>query len=359
MANTRSSGNVSTKVAFLTLAGTNAKPILAAFTTLLFAVTCMAQNQAQNQAQTQPTTQPQSAAATEAQTTTAPTTISETAQAPATTPPATETIPAGTRFSLVLTNPIFSNTTHRGDEIHAQTIAPVIVGDHVVIPGGVFVQGKVDKLTRHGTRSEIQMQSASVIFPDGYVANIVGPLNVETDEGTAWSNPSRRTTAGIFIAPLAGLGIGALIGSAAHTTQSSTLGGTTITSSTPTGVAIGSMIGLGVGGIAALVMLTHSRQFYVDVGAPMEMTLPQSLQLTEDQVADANREAQDHLVAVPVPAARPQPVAQFNRGTCFTPGTPGTPPTVLPGMPGPNGVPGPPTIIPGTPPTPGMPYACQ
>jgi type IV secretion system protein VirB10 len=292
----------------------------------------MAQNQAQNQAQTQPTTQPQSAAATEAQTTTAPTTISETAQAPATTPPATETIPAGTRFSLVLTNPIFSNTTHRGDEIHAQTIAPVIVGDHVVIPGGVFVQGKVDKLTRHGTRSEIQMQSASVIFPDGYVANIVGPLNVETDEGTAWSNPSRRTTAGIFIAPLAGLGIGALIGSAAHTTQSS---------------------------IAALVMLTHSRQFYVDVGAPMEMTLPQSLQLAEDQVADANREAQDHPDAVPVPAARPQPVAQFNRGTCFTPGTPGTPPTVLPGMPGPNGVPGPPTIIPGTPPTPGMPYPCR
>lgn len=357
MANTRSSGSVSTKVAFLTLAGTNAKRILAAFTTLLFAMTCMAQDQIQNP------TQPQPASPPEAQATAPQTTISQSMQAPAATPPATETIPAGTKFSLVLTNPIFSNTTHRGDEIHAQTTAPVIFADHVVIPGGVFVQGKVDKLTRHGTRSEIQMQSASVIFPDGYVANIVGPLNIETEEGTAWSNPSRRATAGVIAAPLAGLGIGALIGNAAHTTQSSTLGGTTITSSTPTGLAIGSMVGLGVGGIVALVMLTHSHQFYVDIGAPMEMTLPQPLQLAEDQVADSNREAQDHPVAVPMAAPRPQPVAfpstPINHGTCFTPGTPGTPPTVIPGMPGPNGVPGPPTIIPGTPPTPGMPYPCQ
>jgi hypothetical protein len=349
MANTRSSGNVPTKVAFLTLAGTNSsKRILAAFTTLLFALTCMAQDQTQAPTQTQP------AALPEAQTT-----ISQAQQAPATTPPATETIPAGTRFSLVLTNPIFSNTTRRGDEIHAQTIAPVIVGDHVVIPGGVFVQGKVDKLTRHGTRSEILMQSASVIFPDGYVAQIAGPLNVETEEGTAWSNPSRRATAGVFAAPLAGLGIGALIGNAAHTTQSSTLGGTTITSNTPTGVAIGSMVGLGVGGIVALVMLTHSHQFYVDIGAPMEMTLPQPLGLARDQVADSNREAQDHPVAIPMAAPHPQPVAQFNRSTCFTPGTPGTPPTVIPGAPGANGIPGPPTVIPGTPPIPGMPFPCQ
>jgi hypothetical protein len=354
MANTSSSGTVSTKVAFLTLAGTNAKRILAASTALLFAMTCMAQDQTQ--------TQPQPTSPSESQSASSPSASSPSGQAMP--PTATETIPAGTRFSLVLTNPIFSNTTRRGDEIQAQTIAPVVVGDHVVIPGGVFVQGKVDKLTRHGTRSEILMQSASVIFPDGYVARIAGPLNVETDEGTAWSNPSGRTTAGIIAAPLAGLGIGALIGSAAHTTQSSTLGGTTITSGTPTGIAIGSMVGLGVGGIVSLVMLAHSHQFFVDVGSPMEMTLPQSLSLAQARVADSNREArldqaQDHPTAVPVPAPRPQPVAQINRGTCFTAGMPGTLPTVIPGAPGANGIPGPPTFIPGTPPIPGTPYPCQ
>ncbi len=261
MANTSSASRpVSTMFAFLNLAGTNARPILAAVTTLFFAVACMAQDNAPSQ--------PQPPSPADSQTST---------QSAA--PPPPETIPAGTRFALVLTHPIFSNTTHRGDEIHAQTTAPITVGDHVVIPGGIFVQGKVDKFTRHGSRSEMLMQSISLIFPDGYVANIAGPLTIETDEGTAWLNPSGTSKAGMVIAPMAGLGLGALIGSAAHTTQSSTLGGITMTSSTPKGLAIGSVVGLAAGGVVALVLMTHSHQFFVDVGSPMQLTLPEPLTL--------------------------------------------------------------------------------
>ena len=347
MANTRGCPHiVSTMIAFLTLAGTNAKQILAAVTALVFAMTCMAQDNANTNPQPQPTSPPDA----------------QTMQAPAAPNPPTETIPAGTRLALVLTNPIFSNTTHRGDEIHAQTTAPVTVGDHVVIPGGIFVQGKVDKLTRKGNHSEMLMQSVAVIFPDGYVASIAGPLMIESEEGTAWLNPSSGVKAGAIIAPMAGLGLGALVGSAAHTTQSSTLGGNTITSSTPKGLAIGSVVGLAAGGVVALVLLTHSHQFFVEVGSPLEMTLPQPLTLAQADVVDANREARDNPAAVPMPAPRPVPVAfpstPTNHGTCFTPGTPGTPPTVIPGVPGPNGVPGPPTVIPGTPPIPGTPYPC-
>jgi hypothetical protein len=349
MANIRSfSSTVSTMIAFLTLGGTNARRILAAVTTLVLAVTCMAQDNvnANANAQSQSPSPPDS----------------QSMAPPGTPNPATETLPAGTRFALVLTNPIFSNTTHRGDEIHAQTTAPVTVGDHVVIPGGIFVQGKVDKLTRKGSHSEMLMQSIAVIFPDGYVASIAGPITIESEEGTAWLNPSGGVKAGAIIAPMAGLGLGALIGSAAHTTQSSTLGGNTITTSTPKGLAIGSVVGMAAGGVVALVLLTHSHQFFVDVGSPMEMTLPQPLTLAQADVVDANREAQDHPAAVPRPAPRPVPVAfpttPTDHGTCFTPGTPGTPPTVIPGMPGPDGIPGPPTVIPGTPPTPGSPYPC-
>lgn len=350
MANIRSfSSTVSTMIAFLTLAGTNARRILAAVTILVFAVTCMAQDTVNVNANAN--AQPQSPSPPDAQTVHAPTTSN----------PPTETIPAGTRLALVLTNPIFSNTTHRGDEIHAQTTAPVTVGDHVVIPGGIFV-GKVDKLTRKGNHGEMLMQSIAVIFPDGYVASIAGPLTIESEEGTAWLNPSSGVKAGAIIAPMAGLGLGALIGSAAHTTQSSTLGGNTITTSTPKGLAIGSVVGMAAGGVVALVLLAHSHQFFVEVGSPLEMTLSQPLTLAQEDVVDANREAQDHPAAVPMPAPRPVPVAfpstPINHGTCFTPGTSGTPPTVLPGIPGPDGVPGPPTVIPGTPPTPGTPYPC-
>lgn len=134
--------------------------------------------------------------------------------------PTNITIPAGTHVALALTHPVDSHSTRRGDEIFAQTTSPLIVSNQVAIPAGTFVQGKVDKMTRRGSRGELQMQSVSVVFPNGYVATIMGPLSMESDEGTAWSNPSSGEKAGIIAAPLAGLGIGAAIGAlAAHNRQ--------------------------------------------------------------------------------------------------------------------------------------------
>jgi hypothetical protein len=272
---------------------------------------------------------------------------------------ATITVPAGTRLALVLTHPIDSKSTHRGDQIDTQTTAPVTVGDQVVIPAGTFLQGKVAKLARKGNRGEFLMQSISLVFPDGYVANVAGPINIESDEGTAWPYPSGRTIAGAIAAPLAGAGIGALIGNAAHTTQSSTLGGTTITAGSPKGIAIGSVIGLAAGGVVSLILLARSHSFYVDVGSPMETTLPQPLTLAANQVADAVRQAQSPPPPAPPIARRSPPPLPTDHGTCYTPGTPGTPPTVIPGTPGIGGMPGTPDIvIPGTPPIPGTPYPC-
>ena len=327
---------------FSTLAWIRARRALALLTTLIFSAACIAQNQAQAQPPADP--EPQ------------------TSQSQSQQPSVTETVPAGTRFALVLTNPVSSKTTHSGDEIQAQTTAPIAVGDHVVIPAGVFVQGTVDKLTRNGSRAEMLMQSVKVIFPDGYVANITGPLTIESEEGTAWRAPGGRASTGAFIAPFAGLGLGALIGSAAHTTDSSTLGGMTITHSTPKGLAIGSTVGMAAGAIVAIAILAHSRQFFVDEGAPMQMTLPQPVTLTASQVEDAVRDAQEHPMTVPKPSPRPvppPPQENTDHGTCYTPGTPGTPDTVIAGMPATADSPGTPnTVIPGIPATPPTPYPC-
>jgi hypothetical protein len=272
---------------------------------------------------------------------------------------ATVTIPAGTRLALVLTHPIDSKTTRRGDEIYAQTTAPVTVGNQAVMPAGTFVQGKVDKLARNGNRGEFLMQSISVIFPDGYVAEVRGPTNIESEEGTAWPYPSSGTIAGAIAAPIAGAGIGALIGNAAHTTQSSTLGGTTLTASSPKGIAIGSAVGLVAGAVISLTLLIHSHNFYVEVGSPMELTLPQPVTLAANQVTDAVRQAQSQPPPVTPIAARPTPSFATDHGTCYTPDTPGTPPTVIPGTPGVGDMPGTPDIvIPGTPAIPGTPYPC-
>ncbi|MBV8051688.1 MAG: hypothetical protein JOZ80_10895 [Acidobacteriaceae bacterium] len=274
-------------------------------------------------------------------------------------------VPSGTRLHLVLTRPIDSKSTHRGDEIDTQITAPVTIGNRAIVPAGTYLQGKVEKLNRKGNRAEFLMQSGSIIFPDGYVANVAGPLTIESDEDTAWRNPSGTTKAGVIAAPAAGVGLGALIGNAAHTTHTTTFAGTTLTSSSPTGIAVGSIVGLAAGGAVALVLLARSHQFFVDVGAPMELTLAQPLVLASNQVEDAVKQSQSQPPAITPVAKRPVPPTQTasplpaDHGTCYTPDTPGTPPTVIPGIPATPNSPGTPdVVIPGSPSIPGTPYPC-
>jgi len=288
----------------------------------------------------------------------------------------TVTIPAGTRLALVLTHPVQTRYIHRGDDIYAQVNSPVNSGNEVVIPPGTFVQGVVDKIQRTGGRGELRLQSMAVTFPDGYVTPIGGPILLQTDEGYAIKDPgSKRGTAAIVM-PIAGAGLGALIGHSVGNPDS------TVTSNFPPGcsppqfgcstistpvmgtkgrdAAIGASIGAVGGMVGSIFMLVGSRHFYLDAGAPVEMTLQQSVTLRQDEVARAVQQSQEHAVAIqPVaPRRQPAPVTSTDHGTCYTPETPGTPPTVIPGTPGPDGIPGPPTIIPGTPATPGTPYPC-
>ncbi|HEX3103380.1 MAG TPA: hypothetical protein VHQ22_02950 [Terriglobales bacterium] len=273
--------------------------------------------------------------------------------------PTTVTIPAGTHLALALTHPVDSRTTHHGDEIFAQTTSPLIVSNQVAIPAGTFVQGKVDKMNRRGSRGELLMQSLSVVFPNGYIATVKGPLTMETDEGTAWTNPSAAEKTGMIAAPIAGLGIGAAIGAAQHTTMSSSLGGTTLTASTPKGLAIGSLVGLAAGGAVSLILLARSRHFYVEEGSPLELSLPQPVTLAQIQPSNPD----GATASTPAPPSRlpssPTPASAMH-GTCYIPGQPGTPSTYVPGTPGTANSPGTPdTYIPGTPPTPAIPYPCS
>jgi len=345
-------------IAFLTLAGTNARRALVAVITLLFAVTCMAQNDAQ----TQPLTPPDS---------------QTNLQASAKPNSAIETIPAGTRIALVLTHPIQSRYIHRGDDIYAQITAPITLGNEVVIPPGSLVDGKVDKLERRGGRAELNLQSMSITFPDGYVVPISGPAVLESVPGYALTDPGSGRSIGIFALPAAGAGLGALIGHSIGKAESNVtsnfppgcIGGPPFCTSINTPVfgtkgkdaIIGAGIGSAIGAVTSVALLFSSHHFFLDVGSPVDMVLQQPLSLEQNQVDEAVRQSEQHPVAeqpiVPRPVPPPPP-PDTDHGTCYTPGTPGTPDTVIAGIPGPDGVPGPPTIIPGIPATPPTPYPC-
>jgi hypothetical protein len=211
-------------------------------------------------------------------------------------------VPAGTRIALVLTQPIQTRYLHRGDDIYAQITSPVTAGNQVAIPPGAFVQGKVDNLGHRGGRGELRLQSMSITFPDGYVAPITGPITLETDDGYVLKDPGSGRVFGAVALPVAGFGLGALIGHSAGSSQPNT-----ITSSIPSGcsgpppgclssslttpgssaksIAIGAAVGGAVGIVASLVVITHSHNFFLDAGSPAEMVLPHPLSLQQDQAA--------------------------------------------------------------------------
>jgi hypothetical protein len=346
---------VSSTLSFSTLARTRTRLAVTLATTVLFAITCLAQDQPQ--AGQQPDSQTNQTAASE---------------------PLMVTVPVGTRIALVLTHPIQTRYIHRGDDIYAQVTSPVNFGNEVVIPPGTFVQGTVDKLAVKGGRGELHLQSMSITFPDGYVAPVPGPVTLESTDGYALKDPGKGRLLGGFTLPLAGSGLGALIGHFAASSKSST-----ITSTLPPGctgpppgclsssltvpankgerTVIGAAVGGAIGFVASLVVLTGSHNFFMDVGSPVEMELQQPLSLQHDQVADAVRQSEEHPVAQQPIASRPvtPPPASTDHGTCYTPGTPGTPDTVIPGTPPSGDFPGTPsTVIPGIPATPPTPYPC-
>jgi hypothetical protein len=332
----RSRRTVSTKVAFLTLAGTQPQSLFFVVPLLLITLTSFAQEQRETSPDASANTNPPSAASV--------------------------TIPAGTRFALVLTNPVASRSIRRGDEVYTQTIAPIVVGDQIVVPPGTFVQGKLDKLWRKGSRAQVRLQSASLVFPNGMVTNTSGPVQVEGEEGTAWLDAGGKNVAGAIIAPLAGLGLGTLIGHATggHGTD---INGMNFNPGGLKSTAIGGMVGLAAGGALSFVFLARSHHFFVDTGSPMQMTLPESLTLTQRQISDVEQDAQENPVT-PMPVAKRPPPALLSpsttsMGTCYTPETPATPPTIIPGTPAVGNTPGtPPTVIPGRPAIPGTPYPC-
>ncbi len=264
----------------------------------------------------------------------------------------TVTIQAGTRIALVLTQPIQSRYVRRGDDIFAQVLSPVDSGKEVVIPAGTFVQGTIGKLARKSTRGELRLESLSITFPDGYVTPIAGPITLHSDEGYAIKDPGNRRMVGAFALPIAGAGIGALIGHSVGSSQSTmttTLppgctgpppycltSSTTVPGSSGKDTAIGAGAGAAIGMVASLALLFSSHHFYLVAGAPIQMTLLQPVTLQEEEVAKAVRESQQH--PVPVQSIAPLPV--------YLPPYPdtdlGIPPAPAPGVP--------PTIIPGTPP---------
>lgn len=252
-------------------------------------------------------------------------------------------IPVGTRIPLVLTHPLNSNSVKSGDAVFAQIATPVVVGDQVAIPAGTFVRGKVESLTRRGTRAEVIVRSASLVM-GGALVDMGGPVKIESEEWTAWNNPGGKSKAAIILAPMLGSGLGMAIGAATDKPHTFTIGGgsmpsggfgglpgptvpvpgLTVTENSHKGLMIGSAVGAGVGFITSITLMARSHQFYLEEGSPLYIELPSPVSLTRAQISEAERNTARVQV---IRRARPWPGPGNNPPIGFPGSTPATGPS--------------------------------
>ncbi|MGB6687757.1 MAG: hypothetical protein WBE76_07930 [Terracidiphilus sp.] len=232
-------------------------------------------------------------------------------QSPAT-PADTYTVPAGTKVLLQLRSAINTKSARPGDGVYLASVFPVVVGNRVAIPVGVYVQGVIDRVERAGRvkgKAQLDMHFTSMIFPNGTVAEIPGLVDslpgarkqsVRDDkEGTIEQDPDKGRNVG-EVAKIA-IPTGATVGSIGGLGSGHPLAG---------GIA-GIGAGLAAMGIASI--FTRGADVNIDTGTQVEMMLQRPLTLE-----DANVSSGSAPVLVPS-ANQPKPLDKPTRAHVLCP----------------------------------------
>ena len=195
----------------------------------------------------------------------------------------TYTVPAGTRVLLQLRSGINTKSAKSGDGVYLASTFPVVLGNRVMIPAGVYVQGTVDRVVRAGHvkgKSELDMHFTSMIFPNGTVVEIPGIVNslpgadkqtVKDDgEGTVQQNADKGRNAG-ETAKIA-IPTGATVGAIGGLGDGHPLAG---------GIA---GIGAGLAAAGLVSLFTRGADVNIPNGTQVEMVLQRPLVLEEQNL---------------------------------------------------------------------------
>jgi len=193
------------------------------------------------------------------------------------------TVPAGTKVLLELRSAVDTKSAKPGDGVYLSSTFPVVVGNRVMIPNGVYVQGMVDRVQRGGLRAKAQldMHFTSIIFPNGSVVEIPGVVDsvpgskdqkvVNGGEGTIQQNGDKGRNAGqaAEIALPTGAGVGTIGGAASgHPIE-------------------GGLAGLAAGAatVGIVSLFTRNADLFIPCGTQVEMVLQRPLLLEDANLA--------------------------------------------------------------------------
>lgn len=228
----------------------------------------------------------------------------------------TYTVPAGTKVLLELLSAIDTRSAKPGDGVYLASTFPVVIGNRVLIPPGVYVQGVIDRVARAGRfhgRAQLDMHFTSMIFPNGTVVEIPGVVNSlpgakqqtvkEDGEGTIEQAGRKGRHAG-EVAKV-GIPTGGTIGAIAGIESGHAVAG--------------GLAGVGAGLAAAGLVSLFTRGADVDIpnGTQVEMVLQRPLVLQAENFVGADASGAGHPL---VPAAsQSRPMTKPNRVNVLCP----------------------------------------
>jgi type IV secretion system protein VirB10 len=226
----------------------------------------------------------------------------------------TWTVPAGTKVLLETRSSVNTKTAQAGDGVYLSTVFPVVSGNRVAIPAGVYVQGVVDRVERAGRvkgRAQLDLLFTTLIFPNGTLVDVPGVVSglpggerqtvKDNGEGTVEASGGKGKNAG-KVAEI-GIPTGGTVGSIAGAAAGHPLAG-----------GLGGMgAGLAAAGIVSL--FTRGADVNIPRGAQVEMVLQRPLVLQEENLAGV---APGSPALVPAPD-QPRPITPHNRPRVLCP----------------------------------------
>ena len=238
------------------------------------------------------------------------------AAAPAAPAKKTYTVPTGTKVLLTLRSAVNTKSAKPGDGVYLASAFPVVVGNRVMIPAGVYVQGVVDRVERAGRvkgRAQLDMHFTSIIFPNGTVVEIPGLVDslpgarkqqVKDDgEGTIQQDGDKTRNMGK--AGEISIPTGATVGSIAGLGSGHPLAG---------GIA---GVGAGLAAMGVVALFTRGADVNIEQGTQVEMILQRPLILEDANLSPATA---DGSVPPLVPAdQQPRPMDKPRRARVMCP----------------------------------------
>jgi hypothetical protein len=209
------------------------------------------------------------------------------------------TVDTGTRIALGLINSVSTKHSSAGDRIYLETVFPIVIQNHIVIPPGSYVTGTVTEVKRPGRvrgRGELFVRFDSITLPNGVTRDFRSRLggidargseHLDKKEGMIQGDSNKSGDLKTVAEGAAGgASIGAIAGSAAGRPGM--------------GAGIGGAAGAAAG--LAGVLLTRGPDAILAKGSTIEMILDRPLVFEPSEVNFNTTQTSGHYSEGPGPA---------------------------------------------------------